>query len=205
MRTLRHGYYAAISYVDAQIGKVIAELDRLGLTGKTIIVLWSDHGYHLGEHGLWAKTSNFELDARVPLIISSPFYKAGQRTRAIVELLDLYPTLTELCDLKPPSHLEGVSLVPLLHNPEGTVKPCALTQTPRPNYPRRSKPQIMGYSIRTERFRYTEWQHYKTGEVSARELYDHKNDPAETRNVAGQQAYNKQIRQHSALLKQTLK
>ena len=94
---LRHGYYAAISYVDAQVGKVIHQLDQLGLADNTVIVLWSDHGFHLGEHALWAKTSNFELDARVPMIIASPKWPGGRRTEALVELLDLYPTLADLC------------------------------------------------------------------------------------------------------------
>jgi iduronate 2-sulfatase len=184
---MRHGYYAAISYVDAQIGKVIDELDRLGLRENTVIVFWSDHGYHLGEHGLWAKTSNFELDARVPLIISTPDHKPGQRSNAIVELLDLYPTLAHLCGLEAPVELEGVSLRPLLENPRGFVKQVALTQHPRPAYPANGEdPEAMGYSIRSNRYRYTEWRDFKSGEVLARELYDHNKDPAETRNLAGE-------------------
>lgn len=186
---LRHGYYAAISYVDAQIGKVIDELDRLGLRENTVIVFWSDHGYHLGEHGLWAKTSNFELDARVPMIISLPGQSRGQRTAAIVELLDLYPTLAEICGLPAPGDLEGKSLCPILADPKATVKSAALTQHPRPAYPRPGEaPQAMGYSMRTDRYRYTEWRDFHSGQVLARELYDHQNDPGETENVAQQEA-----------------
>jgi iduronate 2-sulfatase len=184
-RTLRHGYYAAISYVDAQIGKVIDELDRLGLRDNTIVILWSDHGFHLGENSLWAKTSNFELDARVPLIIDAPGFDGGQRADALVELLDMYPTLADLCGLKPPADLAGKSLRPILLNPAETVKNAAFTWHPRPAYPKAgSDPDAMGHSMRTARYRYTEWRNYKDGAVIARELYDHQIDPRETKNVA---------------------
>ncbi len=183
---LRHGYFAATSFVDAQVGKVLDELDRLGLRENTIVVLWSDHGYHLGEHALWAKTSNFELDARVPLIISAPGYKAGQKTDALVELLDLYPTLTDLCGLDAPSDLEGVSLRPILADSTASVKDFALTQHPRPAYPPDGEdPLAMGYSLRTDRWRYTQWRDFKTGKRLASELYDHSSDPDETVNLAG--------------------
>ena len=185
-RVLRHGYYAAISYVDAQIGKVMDELDRLGLRENTIIVFWSDHGFHLGEHGLWAKTSNFELDARVPMIIATPEGKRGQRTRALVELLDLYPTLVDLCGLDPPGDLEGVSLRAVLDDPTASVKNGALTQHCRPAYTAGGEdPEAMGYSLRTDRYRYTQWRDFQTGKVIAEELYDHQHDPDETENVAG--------------------
>ena len=184
VRNLRHGYYAAISYVDAQVGRVVDELDRLGLADNTVIVFWSDHGFHLGEHALWAKTSNFELDARVPLIIATPGHTGGQRTDALVELLDLYPTLVDLCGLPKPSHVEGESLKPVLSDPRKTVKPAAFTWHPRPAYSRvGNSPTVMGYSMRTARYRYTEWRDFKTGRVTARELYDHAADPDETVNV----------------------
>ena len=203
---MRHGYYAAISYVDAQIGKVIDELDRLGLRENTVIVFWSDHGYHLGEHGLWAKTSNFELDARVPLIISTPDHKPGQRSNAIVELLDLYPTLAHLCGLEAPVELEGVSLRPLLENPRGFVKQVALTQHPRPAYPANGEdPELMGYSICNSRYRYTEWRDFKSGEVLARELYDHNKDPAETRNLAGESGKGQVLAYMAAALDRVVK
>lgn len=185
LREMHHGHLAAISYLDAQVGRVLAELTSLGLRESTIIVFWSDHGLHLGEHGLTRKTTVFELDARVPLIIATPEHKAGQRTDALVELLDLYPTLAELCGLEVPDAVEGASLVPVLSDPDARVKSFALTQTPRPNYPRGKLPKVMGYSIRTERYRYTEWREFKSGEVRARELYDHKTDPLETVNLAG--------------------
>lgn len=185
---LRHGYYAATTYLDTQVGKVLDELDRLGLRDNTIIVFWSDHGFHLGEHDLWAKTSNFELDARVPLIIAAPGQKAkGATTQAMVELLDLYPTLTEMCGITPPHQLEGDSLTRLLDDPEAVKFGVAFTQHPRPAYPPgRQSPEVMGYSVRTHRFRYTEWRKVADGDVLARELYNHETDADETVNVAGQ-------------------
>lgn len=185
-QVLRHGYYASISYVDAQIGKVLNELDRTGLRENTIVVFWSDHGFHLGEHGLWAKTSNFELDARVPMIIATPDGKGKQSTRSVVELLDLYPTLVDLCGLpQPERRLEGVSLVPILRAPRTEVKSAALTWHPRPAYPAAGKkPDAMGYSMRTAKYRYTEWRDFESGKVLATELYDHAEDPHETQNIA---------------------
>lgn len=189
--TLRHGYYANISYMDAQVGKVLNELNRLGLPEKTIVVVWSDHGFHLGEHGLWAKTSNFELDARVPLIIATPDHKpgrdSGQKSESLVELIDLYPTLADLCGLKPPDNLAGKSLRPVLIDPTVQVKTAALTQHCRPAYPAAGEtPAAMGYSMRTDRYRYTEWRDFESNRLLARELYDHSRDPGETFNVAVQ-------------------
>lgn len=193
---LRHGYYAATSYVDAQIGKVLDELDRLGLRERTIIVFWSDHGYHLGEHSLWAKTSNFELDARVPLVIATPTHPGGQRTDALVELLDLYPTLADLCGLPAPDELEGTSLKPLLEDPTATVKTATLTQHTRPAYPSEEEPlEAMGYSLRTDRYRYAEWRDIDDGHILARELYDHESDPQEMVNRAEETGQAETIRE----------
>ncbi len=183
VRELRHGYYAAVSYVDAQVGKVLEALEEHGLADDTIVVFWSDHGFHLGEHGLWAKTSCFEYDARVPLIVAAPKSKGvGVKSPALVELLDLYPTLVELAGLPVPEGLEGRSLVPLLDGTAESVKPAAYTQHPRPAY-YKGKPEAMGVSVRTDRYRYTEWRDFTTGNVLARELYDHEHDPGETRNL----------------------
>jgi iduronate 2-sulfatase len=203
---LRHGYYAATSYVDAQIGKVLDALDRLQLRDKTIVVFWSDHGYHLGEHGLWAKTSNFELDARVPLIIAAPDCPGGRRSDALVELLDLYPSLADLCGLKPPADLEGKSLRPLLDDPTATVKSAAITQHTRPAYPSADEPiTAMGYSMRTDRFRYAEWRDVKDRRVLARELYDHRGDPGESFNLAGRAEHQQTIKQLSVQLSAIVK
>ena len=204
LRELHHGHLAAISYLDAQVGKVLTELDALGLREDTVVVFWSDHGLHLGEHGLTRKTTVFELDAAVPLIISAPGFPAGRRTRSLVELLDIFPTLVELCGFDGPSGLEGVSLVPVLSDPHVGVKTVALTQTPRPNYLRGRQPEIMGYSIRAGDYRYTEWRDFKTGEIRARELYDHRDDPGETKNVAADKDRGPTIRRFSGLLREAL-
>ena len=188
--TLRHGYVAAIAYLDAQIGKVLNALASSDAADSTIIVFWSDHGFHLGEHDLWCKTSNFELDARVPLMISVPGMKtAGQTTNEIVELLDIYPTLAELADLTPPDGLEGDSLAPLLRGEfrKSQQKHAnAFTQHPRPAYYKGTLPEVMGYSMRTDGYRYTEWRNMKTADVVATELYNHTTDAAEERNVVAE-------------------
>ena len=184
LRELHHGHLAAISYVDAQIGRVLDCLDACGIRDETIVVVFSDHGLHLGEHGLLRKTTVFELDARVPLIVAAPNYSAG-RTESLVELVDLLPTLVELASLPMPTGLEGTSLVPLLRDPSARVKAESITQIPRPNYPRGKTPEVMGYSMRTPHERYTEWRRFENGEVLARELYDHRTDPQEQWNVAG--------------------
>ena len=182
---MRHGYLAAITYFDAQLGKVLDELDRLGLRENTVVVFWSDHGFHLGEHSLWAKTSNFELDARVPMIISAPgMKKPGVKTDALAELVDLYPTLVELCGLPKAEGLDGKSLGPVLDDPAARVKKGACTQHPRPAYFSGS-PEVMGRSVRTARYRYTEWRDFRTGKLVATELYDHDKDPLETVNISG--------------------
>lgn len=174
---VRHGYFANISYLDAQLGKVLDALERSGRLDRTIILFVGDHGYHLGEHGLWAKNSNFELDSRVPCLIAPPqCRRAGERTAAIVELIDLFPTLVELCGLPMPDGLEGLSLVPVLSDTTHAVKPAAFTQHPRPAYFDREpggQPAAMGVSVRTAGVRYTEWRDWRDNAVLAREIYDH--------------------------------
>jgi len=206
VQLFRQGYYAAITYVDAQIGKVLDELDRLGLREKTIVVFWSDHGFHLGEHALWCKTSNFELDAHVPMMISVPGQTtAGQATDALVELLDLYPTLVDYCNLPAPHALEGTSLRPMIENEQASVRPYALTQNPRPAYRKRDEaPEVMGYSIRTARYRYTQWQDHVSGQWVASELYDHQRDPRETINIIDEPAAQGVKQQHALLMTQAL-
>ena len=179
-RDLIRAYYAAVSYTDAQVGRVVAELDRLGLRENTIIVLWGDHGWHLGEQGQWCKHTNFENATRVPLIVSVPsgHPKPAVKTDALVETVDLYPTLCELAALGRPDGLEGTSFAPLFADPSRAWKRAAFSQ-----YPREGR-KVMGYSIRTDRYRYTEWQDSATRKSLAAELYDHETDPAETVNVA---------------------
>ncbi len=204
LRELHHGHLAAISYLDTQVGRVLEELDALALRDNTIIVFWSDHGLHIGEHGLTRKTSVFELDAQVPLIISAPGFPVDQRTSALVELLDIYPTLAELCGLAPPPELEGSSLRPLLVNTRASTRQVALTQTPRPNYPKGKRPQTMGYSIRTNQYRYTEWRDFQTRHVQARELYDHDADPLETANLVEQPENQRLVKTLAAMLERRL-
>ncbi len=189
-RELRHGYYASISYIDAQIGLLLDELDKLELQDNTVIVLWSDHGFHLGELDLWCKTTNFELDTRVPLLISSPRTGAmtGHRD-ALVELVDLYPTLVELAGLPIPDGLEGVSMVPVIADPGRAWKQAAFSQFPRP-WMYRDRPEFMGYSVRTHKFRYTEWRNLQDGTVSAAELYRYLDGEAEHLNLAGNEGFN---------------
>ena len=203
---IRHGYFANISYLDAQLGKVLDALDRSGVADRTIITFIGDHGYHLGEHGLFGKTSNFEYDARVPFFVSTPGNtNAGKRTQSLAELLDLFPTLVELCGLPAPAGLEGTSLVPVLRDPTKSVKSAAYTQHPRPAYYDREpdkQPKTMGVSVRLAGGRYTEWRDWKTGETIARELYDDTQQPAELHNRATDPAHAAFRQQAERLLHQ---
>jgi len=177
-RESKLAYYAMISFVDAQIGRLLDALDRLELTDKTVVVFWSDNGYHLGEHGLWKKQSNFEGSARVPVIVAAPGQKAqGKSCLRTVELVDLYPTLADLCGLTPPANLAGRSLRPLLDDPNAPWDKPAFTQVWRGGFP--------GYSVRTERYRYTQWD----GGQKGVELYDYQTDPEERKNLADDPAH----------------
>jgi iduronate 2-sulfatase len=170
-RTLIHGYYACVSYTDAQIGKVLAELGRLGLRENTIVILWGDHGWNLGEHGLWCKHCNFETSLHSPLIITAPGIEAGKKCNALTEYLDIYPSLCDLCDLPAPKHVQGRSFVPLLKNPNLPWKKAVFSR------------YFRGDSVKTDRYRYTQWRD-KKGKVYARMLYDHTIDPVENVNIA---------------------
>ena len=174
-------YYACVSFIDAQVGRMLDALERLKLTDNTIVVFWSDHGYHLGEHnGIWQKRTLFEQGAKAPLIIRNPKAKGkGQPCRRIVEFVDIYPTLTELAGLPTPKQVEGRSLKKLLDNPLTKWNGTAITQVLRPADGRLRDP-VMGRSIRTERWRYSEWGEGRFGE----ELYDHFADPMEFNNLA---------------------
>ncbi len=189
---LIRGYYACTSYVDAQIGRLLAELDRLGLREKTVVILWGDHGWQLGEHGLWCKHTNFETSAHVLMICSSPGQKAkGKPTKALVEFVDIYPSLCELCGLPVPDGVEGTSFAPLMDAPARPWKKAAFSQYPRGQY--------MGHSIRTDRYRYTEWGRLGEEPV-ARELYDHEADPAENVNLANRPESKNLVARLSATL-----
>ena len=185
-KTLRHGYYACISYTDAQIGKVLDALDKEGLADNTVIVLWGDHGWQLGDHGLWHKHTNFEIATRAPLLISVPkslgSLGAGKMCEAPVEFVDVYPTLAEVCGLPAPDKLDGSSLKNFLDNPSAPATDVAISQ-----YPRRESntgTELMGYSIRDSRWRATFWRDRNGPKIVATELYDEQNDPTETISLA---------------------
>ncbi len=188
---LRHAYFAAVSYADAQIGRVLSELDRLGLSQNTIVVVWGDHGWHLGDHGVWGKHTLHERSLRSTLIIRTPkMQQPGQSSPALVESVDLFPTLAALSGLTSPNSLEGQSLIPLLQSPS--------TDWPQPA---RSFWRLNGHTgetIRTERYRLTRWVNDKTKEIAQVELYDHQNDPLETKNVAAMN--EKTVQELSVLL-----
>jgi iduronate 2-sulfatase len=187
-------YYASISFMDAQVGRVVAALDRLGLADNTIIVFTSDHGYHMGEHGLWQKRSLFEESTRVPLLMVAPGVTPKAAVAASpVSHVDLYPTLAELCGIEAPTNLQGQSLVPLLRDPSLPGRGWALTQVTRGARER----QFSGYSLRTPRWRYTEWDEGREG----RELYDHDADPRELANLAGSPGQQEVIEELSAKLR----
>jgi arylsulfatase A-like enzyme len=178
-RTLRHGYYACVSYTDAQIGRLLDALDAEGLADDTIIVLWGDHGWQLGDHGLWHKHTNFELATRAPLLISVPkAATAGRSCPAPVEFVDVYPTLAELCGLPAPSGVAGASLKPFIDDPAAPAAKVAISQYPRSLG--KGAGSVMGYSIRDDRWRLTLWRERNGTKIVATELYDEQNDPAET-------------------------
>lgn len=200
-RQCRQAYYASISFMDAQVGRVIAALDRLGLADNTIIVFTSDHGYHMGEHGLWQKMSLFEESSRVPLLIVAPGTTTpGQVAAAPVSHVDLLPTLAELCGVKTPANVQGQSLTPILKNPASTGRGWALTQVMRGGGAGSAK-RFFGYSLRTARWRYTEWDEGNRG----RELYDHDADPHELTNLSNAPAHTTTIEELSQQLRAAVK
>ncbi len=198
-KTLRHGYYACISYTDAQIGRLLDALDAEGLAENTVVVLWGDHGWQLGDHGLWHKHTNFELAARAPLLLSVPQQKsAGQKCDAPVEFVDIYPTLAEVCGLAIPTGLDGMSLKPFLENPGAAKQKVAMSQYPRAAG--KAGGAVMGYSIRDERWRCTFWRERNGTKIVATELYDEKNDPAETVSLHDQPEHAELIARLAKLL-----
>jgi arylsulfatase A-like enzyme len=205
-RNLIHGYYAAVSMIDAQIGKLLDALEQHALLDNTIVILWGDHGWKLGDYGSWCKHTNFELDTRVPLIIMDPNNPKGQKTNSLAEFVDIYPTLCEMAGLPLPDHLEGTSLVPVMKEPTSSVKQVAISQYPRGkalDYDR--KREIMGYSMRYKQYRFTRWQHYEDPDkVVAYELYDQSQGPIAVKNLAEDPAYSETIEELSLMLTKEL-
>jgi len=197
-----HGYRACVSYTDAQIGKVLDKLHALGLDKNTIVVLWGDHGWHLGDHGMFCKHTNYEQAVRSPLIFAAPAQKAkGKTTESPTEFVDIFPTLCDLAGLPIPESCEGKSLLPILGNPEAKVREAALEQFPRGN-------DKMGYTLRDKRYRYVKWvkmDYYggeRSGPTAATELYDYEKDPLETVNLAGNPEYKKVVEKFERLFKE---
>lgn len=197
-----HGYWASVSYVDAQIGKVLEKLKELGLDKNTIVVLWGDHGFHLGDHGLWCKHTNFEQATKVPFIIHAPGYAKNKHASTMTEMLDIFPTLVDYAGLEIPDILEGESLMPVLKDTKTQIKDYSISQYPRGN-------QIMGYSMRTEQYRLTLWLKgdfkknrdiFRNPNIEAVELYDYKTDPYETISLTNNPEYAKTIEQLKAKL-----
>lgn len=201
-RELKHGYFASVSFIDAQVGRLLEALDQQGLAQNTIVVVWSDHGWKLGEHGGWCKQTNYEIDTRAPLLVRAPDAKAnGQSCSALVEFVDIYPTLCDLAKLPKLAVLDGRSFAPLLNDTHAPHKDAAFSQFERKHEGR----DFMGCAIRTDRYRYIEWRDRSSGKVEARELYDHQTDPQENENIAGAPGQQPLIQQLSTRAFQNFK
>ncbi len=179
-RNLIHGYYASVSYIDAQVGKLLDALKRLGLKEDTIVVLWGDHGWQLGEHGLWCKHCTFETSMHAPLLVRAPSIKGGKHIDQLTEFIDIYPSLCELAGLPKPDHLQGRSFAPLMRNPDRSWKTAAVGRFRN------------GDTIRTDRYRYSEYSR-DNGEVLARMLYDHRTDPRENFNIVDRKTLTQKV------------
>ncbi|MBI9072977.1 MAG: sulfatase-like hydrolase/transferase [Melioribacteraceae bacterium] len=198
-KELIHGYYACVSHIDNQVGRLLNKLDELGVRENTVVILWGDHGWHLGDHAMWCKHSNFEQAARSPMVISANGYSTNNFNSSPTEFVDIFPTLCDLAGIEIPENLHGKSLSPIMDGSQNSVKDYAVTQYKRTAS---GHGRVEGYSLRTEQFRYTEWIpiNYKYGfepydreKVVARELYDYKNDPLETINAADLPEYSSEV------------
>ena len=178
-RELIHGYYAATSYMDAQLGVVLDALDASGLAENTIIILWGDHGWHLGDHSMWCKHTNYEQAARIPVIVVAPGGATHVKTTALIETVDIYPTLSELAGLPAREGLEGKSFASVVKDPTKKIHDSIIHVYPRN--------QLLGRAIRTDRYRLVEWKQPGKSEIAGLELYDYQTDPLETKNLAEEQ------------------
>ncbi len=203
-RLLKHGYLASVSYIDAQVGRLLDSLKELGLDDNTIVVLWGDHGWKLGEHNSWCKMTNFEIDTRVPLIVRAPgAAENGKPCAKLVEFVDIYPTLCKLADVPLRDELEGTSFTPLLADADRPWKKAVFSQFLRDGiWIAPDEIPYMGRCVRTEQYRYVEWTKKDSTQVVAKELYDLKNDPLENENIAEDQTNVETIAELASLLKQ---
>lgn len=204
-KELIHGYYAATSYMDAQLQKVLNELDRLGLSENTIVILWGDHGWHLGDHGLWNKHTDFEQSTHACMLMRGPKgWAKNIKPTTQCEFVDVFPTLCDMANIPTPKYLDGISLVPAIKNPNAELREYAFSQYPRKD--------AMGYTIRTKRFRYTEWigdyysaeTPYSNAKIVATEMYDYEKDPQETKSIINNKAYAKEVAMMKNLFKQAM-
>ncbi len=196
-RRCLHGYLAAVSYIDTLVGRLLDTLAETGLTENTVVILWGDHGYYMGEHGWWGgKHNNYEGATRAPLIIAVPGQKnQGAKSDALVEFVDIYPSLVDICGLPMPGGLEGRSFKPLIEDPLGSIKKAGCSWYPKGGY--------QGVAMRTDRWRFVEWR--KAGSPDVHELYDHQNDPEENENLANKPEHSAIVKELSAMLRANLK
>jgi len=205
-RILKHGYYASVSYVDALLGDLIAHMKKIGIYENTIIILWGDHGWKLGDHNSWGKMTNYNIDLNVPMIIRYPNQEnRGAQTSEITELIDMFPSLCELAGVTVPDYMQGTSFVPLIKNPELEWKSAAFSQFHRRPVHAADGNRYMGYSINTKKYHYIEWYEWNAengtrGELKDKELYDRETDPNETVNIAAQASFTEIVAQLSAQL-----
>ena len=207
-RELIHGYAACVSYIDAQVGLLMRTLEEAGIAGQTAICLWGDHGWHLGEHGHWGKVTNYEDATRAPLIIAAPGEKQKPRVTALVEFIDIYPTLCDLAGMPLPAHLEGRSLAPLMRGENTTLHEAAISQMSHGAV----KDGVMGWTLRTPRYRYIEWRCADlstdtpriTDQVESVELYDYQADPLERENLASKPEHLGLLKEQQSLFDKLL-
>jgi iduronate 2-sulfatase len=193
-RQLIHSYMACVSFIDAQVGKILDEVEVQGLQDNTAIMFWSDHGWHLGDHGMWGKSTNYEWSTRSPLIVSIPGMKeSGKQTNALVEYVDMYPTLCDIVGIPKPEWLEGTSMVPLFSDADQQWKKAAFSQFPRGN-------KVEGFTVRTKDYRYTEWRDMKTGKMTFQEFYDNRKNLLEAKNLASNPEYKQHLNEHKQIL-----
>jgi iduronate 2-sulfatase len=198
-RSMIHGYYACVSFIDAQVGRLVEELKRLDLYDNTIIVLWGDHGWKLGDYGDWCKHTNYEIDTRIPVIVRAPGVtdQKGRNSDVLIETVDIYPTLCDLAGLDIPDHTQGTSFRPALEDAQFDWEDVAFSQYPRSYADENGSHRLMGTSMRTREYRLTRWEDRESGELLATELYDHTQSGLEMKNLAGSESQKEVLKRLS--------